>query len=364
MSAHAFFPPSSAADDLACPLHATMRALYPQEETQDSREGTAAHWAAAEIHSGKVLDVGVIAPNGVMLTEEILESAQAFADSLEGHGWSVEEPVGDRSSLSWGTPDAKRISPRLLEVKDLKHGFLPVDAYLWWQGIDYARLYLKQLDIVDRPDEMVVEFEIIQPRVWRGRQRNIWRTTLKELKPLFAQIEAGHEAALQPNPEARTGPQCDYCPGRHACPTLQESALRIAHHRGESPPMEMSDQALGRECITLRRSIKLMQARLTGLEADGESRLRRGRAVSFHVLAPAETREKWMYEDAQLIQMGDELGVNLRKPTAITPNQARKAGLDPSIVEALAHRPAGAMKMVEDDGRAAAKVFDGFGQMS
>lgn len=359
MSAHAFFPPSSAADDLACPLHATMRALYPQEDTQDTAEGTAAHWAGAEFHAGRMLDVGVIAPNGVMLTEEILESARAFADSLQGPGWSVEESVGDRTSLSWGTPDAKRISPRLLEIKDLKHGFLPVDAYEWWQGIDYARLYLKQLDVIDRPDEMVVEFEVIQPRVYRGKQRNVWRTTLRELKPYFAQIEAGHEAALQPNPEARTGPQCDYCPGRHACPTLQESALRIAHHRGESPPMELSDQALGREAITLRRSIKLMQARLTGLEADAESRLRRGRAVAFHVLAPADTREKWIYEDADLITMGDAMGVDLRKPSAITPNQARKAGIAPEVVAALAQRPQGVMKLVEDDGRAAAKVFDG-----
>ena len=355
---HAFFPPSGCAETVACALWPTMNALYPQEETQDSMEGTAAHWVGAELHAGRMVAEGRIAPNGVMLTEEIIESGQALADALQGPGWSVEEPVGDRTSLSWGTPDAKRLSPRLLEVKDLKHGFLPVDPYEWWQGIDYARLYLKQLDIIDRPDEMRVEFEVIQPRTY-GRGGGVWRTTLSELKPYFARIEAAHAAALEPQPVASTGPQCDYCPGRHACPTLQMSALRIAHHRGESPPMELSDQALGREAITLRRSIKLMQARLTGLEADAESRLRNGRPVAFHALVPSTGREAWTATDAEIVAVGDAMGVQLGKVKALTPAQARKAGMPDDVVAAMSHRPSTGMKLVEDDGRAAAKVFDG-----
>lgn len=358
-TAHAFFPPSGAAETVACALWPTMNALYPQPETEASREGTAAHWVGDEVYHGRVVAEGQIAPNGVMLTEEIIESGVAFAESLDGD-WTVERTIGDTSTLNWGTPDARRLQGTTAGIKDLKHGFLPVDAFGWWQGINYAKLLVEHTWARDKlPESTVFELEVIQPRVYRGRSRNLWTVTLGELRPYFARLDQAHADALSPTPQARTGPQCDYCPGRHACPTLQESALRIAHHSGESPPMELTDQALGREAITMRRAIKLMQARLTGLEADAEARLAAGRAVAFHALVSTQGRETYSVSTSEAIAVAAACGVDISKPGIMTPAQARKAGLADEVVAAISHRPGGARKLVEDDGREAAKVFDG-----
>lgn len=352
---HAFFPPSGAAETVACALWPTMVAAYPQPETDDTREGEAAHWAAAELYHQRPVDVGQIAPNGVMLTEEVIDSAEAMAAALHGDDWTVERPVGDRNSLNWGTPDARRIRHLALSIKDLKHGFKPVDAYEWWQGINYAKLIAETYQLAP---ETVVDFEVIQPRDYSARGPKTWVTTLAELQPYFDRLDAAHAAALAPVPVASTGPQCDYCPGRHACPALQTSALRIAHHRAESLPMEMSDEAAGREAVTLRRSIKLLQARLTGLEADIETRINAGRVVAHHAVVPDEGREAWTVDAEQVLSLGALMGVDLAKPGLKTPGQARKAGMPGAVVAQFSRRPT-VHRLVEDDGRAASKLFDG-----
>lgn len=365
----AFFPPWGAAETVACAMWPTMNALYPQEPTQDRQEGIAAHWVASELYHEHVVAEGQIAPNGVMLTDDIIESGATFADALDGD-WTIERPVGDENSLNWGRPDARRLeglrpSERKVGIKDFKHGFNPVDAFEWWQGINYAKLLVehtwKGMDLLP---ETPFEFEIVQPRVYRGKRRNTWAVTLQELQPYFRVLEDAHAAALSPQPIASTGPQCDHCPGRHACQALQTSALRTVHHRQESPPMELTNEALGREAITLRRSIKLMQARLTGLEADAEARLNRGEQVAFHALVKSQGREVFVRPADEVIALGQACGFDLSKPGTVTPAQARKLGMPDELVSAMADRPGGAYKLVEDDGRAAAKVFDAPVKMS
>ena len=358
MTAHAFFPPSGAEQTVHCAAWPTMNALYPQPDTQDSMDGTAVHWAGAELYHRRLVVEGQVAPNGVVLTEEMIEAAETWAGALHPHEWTVERPVGDRNSLSWGTPDARRIEGGVLRVKDLKFGFGPVDAYEWWQGIDYTRLLVQQYPMLDR-DDTPVELEIIQPRVYRRRDRNVWETTLGKLRTYFERILHAHEAALAPEPVATAGPHCKHCPGRLYCPTNQAAALDYADTSGQSAPMELLDGALGREAAHIRRAIKVMQSRLTGLEADIEARLRAGRSVPWHALVPGESREVWAVELGTAIEVAASVGVDIAKPGALTPNQARKAGMSAELVASLSHRPPAGMKLVEDDGRTAAKVFDG-----
>ena len=71
-------------------------------------------------------------------------------------------------------------------------------------------------------------------------------------------------------------------------------------------------------------------------------------------------REVWNKPTAEVLALGELMGFNLAKPAAvITPNQAVKLGLDEKIVKTYAIRPKGEMKLAQDDGSLARKIFGG-----
>jgi len=71
-------------------------------------------------------------------------------------------------------------------------------------------------------------------------------------------------------------------------------------------------------------------------------------------------REFWNKPEAEILAIGEMFGVKLDKGVAlITPNAARKLGVDPSVVELYASRNTGAAKLVQIDTTDARKAFGG-----
>ena len=94
------------------------------------------------------------------------------------------------------------------------------------------------------------------------------------------------------------------------------------------------------------------------LAAQLERMAKSGKPTPGWKLVPGESRETWSVPVAQVIATAALLRVDVAKPVeAITPAQARKAGLDPDLVAALAARGPAGMKLVEDDGSAARRAF-------
>jgi hypothetical protein len=83
------------------------------EDMTKAADGTAAHWAVSEVLSGRQVDVGVIAPNGVVLTEQMCEGADLMDDAVgpERSSLFVEKRVAAPYVHldCWGTPDAWRM---------------------------------------------------------------------------------------------------------------------------------------------------------------------------------------------------------------------------------------------------------------
>jgi hypothetical protein len=105
-----------------------------------------------------------------------------------------------------------------------------------------------------------------------------------------------------------------------------------------------------------------MDARITGLQQQAESIMRLGGTVPHWSLQASGSREVWAKPDAEVIVMGEMMGVKLAKAAeAITPTQARqaanKAGVPADVFAAYSIRPSGAMKLALDDGTAARKTF-------
>lgn len=373
-AAHSVLAPSSAARWVACPGSVPLSLLYPEaEDSPEAREGTAAHWAFGELLAGRAIDVGLIAPNGVVLNDEMIEGAEMYVDDVlgvfgsSGDTLRVEERV-DMPSVhpqNWGTPDTwaplhDATSGKLtIYLWDYKFGHEYVDVFENWQLIDYAAGILDKLNIDGHADQFVsFVMRVVQPRSYhRDGPVREWRIGAADLRPYFNKLRNAAELAMRPDAPCTPNPECKHCPARHACEAFTGAAYAAADLSSRSVPLELSAAAMGLELRTLKRAQAMLDARVTGLEQAAFARLTRGERIPFFALESSPGRTVWAKPIEEVIALGQMFGKDLSKPMAITPKQAEKAGVDPALVALYSTAPNGALKLVADDGAKARKVF-------
>jgi hypothetical protein len=366
---HAILAPSSADRWVQCSGSVALERLYPElDDTPDAMEGVAAHWAGAEVIQGRKIDVGLIAPNGVVLDAEMCDAAELYAEHvLEAQEFDTVVCVETRLSPgsihpdNWGTPDVTAWTPRTrtLHVVDFKYGHETIEVFENWQLINYVALVLEQLNVNGADDQITrVHMTIVQPRSYRadGPIRT-WSATAADLRPYFNILTARAHDAMKPETPTTVGPACKHCRGRHACPALQRAALSAVDVAGASVPVELPPAALGHELRTMHRAADLLKARITGLEEQALNTLRAGTPVPHFAVEQSKGREAWTKPIDEVIALGQLMGVDIAKPGALTPVQARKAGLDPALVASYAAVPHGAMKLVPASTTQSRKVF-------
>ena len=367
MAAHSTVAPSSADRWVNCPGSVAMAAQYPEEETEQSREGTAAHWIGSEELEGRPVTVAQ-APNGVILTDEMRESAQVWVDHVREV--MAKAPGGEppflrvelRTAIAriheecFGTPDTWLYLPhnRHLHVWDFKHGHDPVDAVENMQLMLYVCGILDQLGDVD-DQRTTVSLHIVQPRAYRGGGPvQTWTTTAAMMRAHWNHAREAAHVALSPNAHTKAGAWCRHCPARHACPTLQRAALAALTFAGGSRTEELSPDYAGAELELLRFGADLIKARITGREADVQARLRRGERVPGWNMAQSSGRAKWDDMTAsQAAAFGDMCGVDIRKPMDVmTPTQAetefKRKGVDGAVIQLYSKRPDTGLVLVSD----------------
>lgn len=389
MSAHAFLAPSSAFRWVKCALSAALEAAYPETEASPkSLEGTAAHWVVQMLLQGTPVAVDTQAPNGVAVTLEMIEAAELVRDDIAatlGPDWAsrlvIERPVQIprvHPMHNWGTPDYTAWSPMgngrmRLHVWDFKFGRGIVEAFENWQLIDYVAGLLDESKIDGiRDQETVVDMVVIQPRAYhRSGPVRRWRVLASDLRAHINQLANAAAVATAPNPPATPTPEgCKNCRGRHACEALQRAAYEAADKGQQYGALDLSPHALGLELRALKRAQALLDARVSGLEAQTVATIKGGARVPFWVMESTPGRLAWTRPAAEVFALGDMLGVDLKKePDPLTPTQAKaaakvaaKAASLPSdaydkLIDGFAERPPGAVKLVADDGTKARLTF-------
>lgn len=363
---HAPFAPSSLARLMQCAGSYELARHYPEdEEGQAAREGTAAHWVAERLlRDGEVIAEGDTAPNGVTVTQEMVEGAALYVRTVRAAvpvGGLVEQRI--RTGLHddcWGTADFVGINADcVLHVIDYKFGHRFVSEFENWQLIAYAWGTVSNV-FMSGDDDTELHLTIVQPRCYDGGGSvRTWRTTVGELAA-YARRASERLAAISSGElrDCTTGAACYMCPARRGCRALHDVGGLACDLVGQPEPLDLPPDALGVEMAYLEQVYELLKYRLEGLREQGLATINGGTEVPGWHVTSKPGREKWRagVPVAEIAAIGKMWGVELTRTEPITPTQARKKLSDASMLDALTDRPV-STSLQQDDMAKVARIF-------
>ena len=371
---HSVLQPSSAPEWVYCPGSVSLQAKYPDDDTQDALEGAASHEAGHKGITGTFPKIGETASNGVVLTKEMIDGAKIYVEDIlytlgeRGYGLNhdfifAEYKVYARQihNQLWGTSDCGVFFPEDLDlfIWDYKYGHGKVEAFENWQCIIYAKGFLEMLAAMGYDVRgITVWVNVVQPRcyVTDGPIRR-WPIKAENLEPYFNTLRTAANNAMSKNPICVSGKHCRYCTARTDCATFGNSTDFCCDYAGQATIDEASYANLGKELTMLNRAKDMIEYRITGIQSRVESLVRSGNNVPGWKVQPKKGRLAWKRDLDDIFLIGDLMNFDLRKPEAITPQQAIDRGVDPDLVNAYAERPNRGVSIVPDDGSDARKHF-------
>lgn len=357
--------PSNAHIWVVCPgmVRLSQGALPDDDEDNTVREeGTACHWLAHQIGTGRTVAEGTLAPNGVAVDSDMIDAVAMYLDAVSH--WPnprFEVPVQCHAihPMLEGTPDVFSwdAATGTLRIGDLKYGYRPVEAEGNWQLLCYVAGVMQLLGLGLLGGQVQrVELMICQPRAGGVRVATMGMGQVLELWNVL------RNAALEacgPSPRCVTNPHCISCAGRHQCTALQTAALTVLDATHAATPDALPFEAAENELRMLKWARDIIDARCEGLEQQViHAMTRQGQPSRHWEMRNTLGRLTWRPESIHVVQQMAKLaGVQVIKPPQlVTPTQAKKL-LGESLVNAHATRPPGAKKLVPTDAGRWARIF-------
>jgi hypothetical protein len=314
---------------------------------------------------------GAEAPNGVLITEEMVDGAEMYVRDVlavcQKDGLLASMKVEHRVKiervhpLNWGTADCVIWTPGRLIVWDFKFGRRAVENHRNWQLMEYAIGALDEVTGGNGMDdqEIVIEMRIVQPRAFHvdGPCRD-WKLKGDTLRG-YANI-LSHPAGQSQldDPPCKAGDHCRDCTASRGCVTLQQAAAGVTDRVETLQLHDLSPQDTAIELRYLRKAQTLLKERLDALESQSLEQSLAGTTIPGFGIGWGRGSTKWIGTDAEVIAMGDLMEVDLRKPEAVcTPTQAKKKNLDEAVINSYSRRYKGSACLVEDDKTIAGRVF-------
>lgn len=378
--AHAFLAPSSAPQWVFCAASPSAQQQYPQEETDDTRDGTASHWVASEtldsyVAAGNPVQlpsdfIGKTAPNGVLITGEMAEGAQMYVNDIlqvaQQHGLLQCLQVEQRVYISrihpdqnWGTPDCwvYDMKSNTLYLWDYKFGHKFVSIFENYQIMDYTIGVIDKLGGDDQTLNVVMR--IVQPRCYNhGEPIREWRVKGSDLRGYANKLKAAAGKATDENPTYTSGSHCMECSARRACPGATSAAMAsidVVNMCGSL--IDLPPDVAGLELTMLTRAAEALKARITGLEVQVEETIKAGTPIDGWSFKKTFGRAKWNKPPAFIVALGKAFKKDFSKNDVITPNQAIKLGVDESVISAHTTKGNAGIKLIQDDGSLARHIF-------
>lgn len=355
-------------------------------DNQDALEGEASHeigselvlYSARGVNSTRAEEyVGEEASNGVIWTEEMFEGAKIYADDVAqvmrsigvfgGSNFGNEERVKCPKvhELSFGTTDQFLYDDRsdggTLYVWDYKFGHEVVDPFENWQLMNYVSGIIEDRANITNwdPSFIKVHLRIVQPRSYhRDGPIREWVTTLDVVRKHIQTLRTNAAIALGPNATLNTGSHCKHCQARYACPAAIKAGTGFYEVSMQPIPVDLTPEQAGVQLLMLNRAYEHIKSQKTGFEEIVKHLVKSGKSVPGWLVEMGKGNEKWNKSIPEVIDLGNMLGIDLKKPDeAVTPNKARQLGIDEAVIKEYATRPNTKLKIVKDDGILLRQIF-------
>lgn len=269
-SAHSKYSASGFEAGRLCAGKSVMEAGRPNNSSEHSREGTAAHW---------VLEQSIIARTvadqfkGHRVPVEDTHTVEVDSDMVENINWCLDQikayadddgvvlaesrvyyadAIGVAREEGWGTADVIIMRGKEIIVMDLKYGRgVEVDA-------DCDQLKLYALGALAEHDGIVEDFEhcrmvILQPRISRAPKEH--DMPVGELRQWAATVaweavekrEAARTAGGRVEFQQYLSPgekQCKFCKAKATCPALREEVTSAVFMALPATPEEFDDMTV------------------------------------------------------------------------------------------------------------------------
>lgn len=357
----------------------------PIEDTEPSKEGTAAHYVAdamlkAYKHGASHLDIGNVlvghkAPNGIIITDEMLDSALTYAnvvmkivgDDLERKKMlHIEVRVQSNyiDPEAWGTADAVfyDVSTNTLHIWDFKHGHQRVDAIGNMQLIGYAQATVETFNYKDINPRLALS--IVQPRCYDGRGPvDTWIIAFDFIRPYINKMRHSVGQYRMNTSELATGEWCTNCEVSYKCPALTRVVAGCIDYSMKTIPLEMSPEGIAYEKSIIDLAVDRMKERKTAIDTQIENRVRKGELIPGYKMKDKMSHSMWKTKDLlEIRQVGELLGVNvMQEPKPLTPtqvkNELKKKGIDENVILPYHNKVKTGVHLIIDDGSKAKHIF-------
>lgn len=361
---HAKLPPSSAAMWVKCTGWYKMNEpITDEEESEDSRIGTAVHELAAHMIDGYTHSVGETASNGVVWDEEMFECAEAYVMDVQSvimqypfanFNTETHVSIGYVHEENSGTPDFDMFDPetRTIYIWDYKHGHGIVEAFENWQLLDYlvGIMWREGVNEIYLGEEFEIHLRVVQPRAFhRDGAIREWVLKSSDVRGYATTLKQAAHANMSDEAICQSGTHCKYCKARHTCSAAIQCGLGMIEVLSQPTPFDMSPEAMGTMYSIIKRAEKHLESLKASLEAQISSKLKQGVPVENWELTQSYGREKWSIPFEEAVGIGEMHGVDIRKKECVTPKQAITLGVDAELVRAYSITPTTGLKLTQID---------------
>jgi hypothetical protein len=333
-------------------------------DSDDAKEGTAAHWVGEMVLSGQAPDtvslVDRVAPNGVIVTAEMAEYVDIYIDHIRSRSDVVNRVEQSfkfdvNGVVITGTSDAVSMNSDIIYIDDLKYGYRLVDPCGNWQLLIYAMgAVLAERAYV--PKRIVMS--IVQPRPWhRNGPVRSWEISYEELNEYYKALAIHAEEAMRDDAPLKTGEHCVYCDARDECPAWQQAGMNAVDIICSGVNDVLTPGALSMELTNLRRAKTVLESRIAGLEELAKEKVKSGTIIPGYDVQRSLGHAKWLKSvDVATLEM--MTGKTLSEQKLVTPAEAKRRGVPDEIVKAFTERPDNGFKLVQIDlDRTAKEMF-------
>ena len=331
-----------------------MPRILPENFDRDAaEEGNAAHWFAQQLFNGALLMTGQRAPNGIALTDEMMEHVRDYIAALDCGEMEINTSYsGDEWSVN-GRADHINFRDGRLTVDDFKYGWRIVEPENNWTLISHAVGWTIRSGSI--PEQITLR--IHQPRPYHpsGPLRE-WSFGYDELLKFHAKI-----AARLSNPEDILVSGADHCRKCHAlpgCPAARQASMNAIDATTMVFDDKLDRDILAFEFETLDIAQATIKNRIEALQELMIHRIRSGEVFDGYMVEPRYANRKWKtgFDGTILSVM---TGVDLMKAGTVTPAEAERRGVPKEAIAALTDRPMVGEKLQQINAdRKARKIFN------